>query len=140
MQKKDKVKLIPYIEYLQKELKFLLEYEKNVDWKVYNSQRDKRLEIERWVDVINATLDISKMLLTIKGEILPETSREVLFKIGSYFFNKEEDAIFFSELAKIRNTLAHRYLDLRWEEIKRFFKIAHKLYPSFLEYIKKEVE
>ena len=39
--------VIPNIEYLEKELSFLslYEYEKEVDWKVYQSQRSKRLEI-----------------------------------------------------------------------------------------------
>lgn len=141
MHQVDKTKLIPHIEYLEKELSFLSVYKEEIDWKVYQSQRSKRLEIERWVEcLINATLDISKMLLTIKGEELPETSREILFAIGSHIYTKEEDAEAFSELAKIRNTLAHRYLDIKWQDIKRFFQMVSKLYPAFLDYIKNEVQ
>lgn len=141
MHQVDKTKLIPHIEYLEKELSFLSVYKDEIDWKVYQSQRSKRLEIERWVEcLINATLDISKMLLIIKGEELPETSREILFAIGSHIYTKEEDAGAFSELAKIRNTLAHRYLDIKWQDIKRFFQMASKLYPAFLDYIKNEVQ
>jgi len=137
----DRSKLIPHIEYLEKELSFLELYKKETDWKVYQSQRSKRLEVERWIEcLINATLDISKMLLTIREEEIPETSREVLFRIGSYIYNKEEEAENFSELTKIRNTLAHRYLDIRWQDIKRFFQIVPKLYPAFLIYIKEELE
>lgn len=137
----DRSKLIPHIEYLQKELPFFSEYEKEVDWKVYQSQRAKRLEIERWVEsIINATLDISKMILTITGEEIPETSREVLFQIASHIYKKEEEALAFCELAKIRNTLAHRYLDLRWNDIRRFLQIVPRLYPAFLEFMKKEIE
>jgi len=137
----DRSKLIPHIDYLEKELSFLSEYEREIDWKVYQSQRGKRLEIERWVEcLINATLDISKMLLTIREEEIPETSREALFQIGSHIYNREKEAETFSELAKIRNTLAHRYLDIRWEDIKRFFQIVPKLYPAFLDYINKEIE
>jgi uncharacterized protein YutE (UPF0331/DUF86 family) len=129
------------VDYLEKELPFFSEYEKEIDWKVYESLRAKRLEIERWVEsLINATLDISKMLLTIIGEEIPETSRQVLFKIGARTFEKEEEAEAFSELAKIRNTLAHRYLDLRWSDIKRFLQIVPKLYPPFLEFVKRELE
>lgn len=141
MHQTDRSKLIPHIEYLEKELLFLELYKKETDWKVYQSQRSKRLEVERWIDcLINATLDISKMLLTIREEEIPETSREVLFRIGSHIYNKEEEAENFSELAKIRNTLAHRYLDIRWQDIKRFFQIVPKLYPAFLIYIKEELE
>lgn len=137
----DKSKLIPNIDYIEKELSFLSEYEREVDWKNYQSQRAKRLEIERWVEcLINATMDISKMILTTKGEAIPETSRDILFRIGSYVYDKEKKAEGFSELAKIRNTLAHRYLDIRWVDIKRFIEIGHELYPSFLDFVKKQIE
>ena len=141
MNQTDKAKLIPHIHYIEKELQFLEIYEREIDWKVYQSQREKRLEVERWVEcIINAVLDISKMLFTIKREDVPETSRELLFKIGSYIFKKEEEAGNFSELAKIRNTLAHRYLDFRWNDIKQFFQIAAKLLPAFSDHIKKQIQ
>jgi uncharacterized protein YutE (UPF0331/DUF86 family) len=129
------------LDYLEKELPYLAEYEREVDWKVYQTQRSKRLEIERWVEsLINATLDICKMLLAVGGEEVPETSREILFKIGSFVFDMEVKAEAFSELAKIRNTLAHRYLDMKWGDIQRFLQIAPELYPLFLDFVKKEVE
>lgn len=137
----DRSKFIPHVEYLEKELSFFEGYKREIDWKVYQSQRSKRLEVERWVEcVINATLDITKMLLTIREEEIPETSREILFQIGSHIYNSEEEAEALSELAKIRNTLAHRYLDIKWQDIKRFFQIVPNLYPRFLDYIKKEME
>lgn len=40
----DRSKLIPHIDYLEKELLFLSEYEREIDWKVYQSQRGKRLD------------------------------------------------------------------------------------------------
>ncbi len=135
----DESKLIPHIDYLEGELSFHSQYQKEIDWKVYQSQRSKRLEIERWVEsLINATLDISKMFLAIMGEEVPDTSREVLFRMGSHIYEKEKEAETFSELAKIRNTLAHRYLDLKWNDIKRFLEIAPSLYPSFLDFIKRQ--
>lgn len=141
MQQSDKAKIIPHIEYIEKELTYLPLYKKGIDWKTYQFQREKRLEVERWVEcIINATLDVSKMVLTLKDEQLPETSREVLFHIASYVYKDERDAETFSELAKIRNTLAHRYLDIRWEDIKRFLRIVPRLYLPFLQYIKKEVK
>jgi uncharacterized protein YutE (UPF0331/DUF86 family) len=141
LQQGDKSKIIPYADYLEKELQFLSGYEREVDWKVYQSQRSKRMEMERWVEsLINATLDISKMLLTIRGEEIPETSREVLFRMGSHVYSEEKEAETFSELARIRNTLAHRYLDMKWEDIRRFLHIVPQLYPLFLDFIKQEIE
>lgn len=137
----DKSKLILHIDYLEKELQFLPHYKKDIDWKVYQSVREKRLEVERWVEcLINATLDISKMLLTLCGGDVPETSREILFKIASLIYKEEDKAEIFSRLAKIRNTLAHRYLDMRWQDIKMFLQIAFEIYPPFLEYVRKEIK
>ncbi|MCL5276206.1 MAG: DUF86 domain-containing protein [Deltaproteobacteria bacterium] len=141
MKQSDKAKIVPNIEYIEREMVYLPVYEREIDWKAYQFQRTKRLEIERWIEcIINATLDTSKMLLTVKGKELPETSREVLFRIASYVYKGERDAETFSELAKIRNTLAHRYLDIRWQDIKRFLQIAPHLYSPFLKYVKKELE
>jgi len=141
LRRADKAKIISSLDYLEKELPFLSGYEKEVDWKVYQTQRSKRLEIERWVEsLINATMDISKILLAVGNEEVPETSREILFKIGSLVFDNEVKAEAFSELAKIRNTLAHRYLDVKWEDIKRFLQLVPELYPLLLDFVKKEVE
>ncbi|MFW6128762.1 MAG: HepT-like ribonuclease domain-containing protein [Candidatus Aminicenantaceae bacterium] len=141
MNKTDKSKIIPHIRFIEKELEFLETYKKELDWKVYQSQREKRLEVERWTEcIINAVLDTSKMMFTINREDVPETSRELLFKIGADIFKKEEEAVSFSELARIRNTLAHRYLDLRWKDIKRFFQIAEKFLPDFLGHMKKQIQ
>lgn len=137
---RDKTKVVPYMDFIEREIGFLSGYEADVDWKVYQSVREKRLEIERWVEcLINATIDLSKMFLVIKGEGVPETSRELLFKMASFVFDKEEDGEAFSELARIRNALAHRYLDIKWEEIKRFIQIARKLHPSFIAYLKRQI-
>lgn len=119
MNQSDKTKIILAFEYIESELKFLSDYEQNVNWQVYQTQRAKRLEIERWVEsLINATLDISKVFFILRGDEVPETSREILYKLGSQIFEREDQAEAFSEFAKIRNTLAHRYLDIKWNDIK----------------------
>lgn len=72
------------------------------------------------------------------NEEIPETSREILLKIGARIYEKEEEALSFSEFVKIRKTLAHRYLDIKWNDIKKFMQLAPKLYPPFLNYIIKK--
>jgi uncharacterized protein YutE (UPF0331/DUF86 family) len=136
----DKSKLIPHVDYLEKELPYRSVYEEEVDFKIYHAQRSKRLEVERWVEsLINATLDICKILLTVREDEIPETSREILFQIGSHIYDREEQAVAFSELAKIRNTLAHRYLDIRWVDIRRFMQMVPELYPAFINFVREEM-
>jgi uncharacterized protein YutE (UPF0331/DUF86 family) len=135
-----KEKVLPRLYFLESELSFQPVYSREIDWKVYQSNRGKRLEIERWVEnIINATIDICKMFLVGKKEEIPEATREILFKIACLIYQKETEAELFSELAKIRNTLAHHYLDIKWEDIKRFIDLVPTLYPLFLGYIKKQL-
>jgi len=106
----DKAKIIPHLEYLEKEYQFFEAYRREVDWHLYQTQRAKRLEVERWVEcLINATLDISKIFFAVKGEDVPETSREILFKIGSEIYKQ------------------------------RFFQIGARLYPPFFEHIRNQI-
>lgn len=140
MDNAEKAKLIPHLLYLEKEFEFLPSYASAMDWRVYQNERSKRLEAERWVEcIVNATLDISKMLLATKRETFPETSRDILFQIGSLVFPTENEALRFSELAKIRNTLAHRYLDMRWQDIERFFRVSSELFPPFFAFLRREL-
>ncbi len=60
MLKGDKAKLLPNLDYLEKELQFLSKYKEEVDWKVYQSVREKRLEIERWVESLTQPLTCQK--------------------------------------------------------------------------------
>ena len=45
MRQTDRSRVISSLDYLEKELPYLAEYEREVDWKVYQTQRSKRLEI-----------------------------------------------------------------------------------------------
>lgn len=133
-------KVLPRLYFLESELSFQSVYSIEIDWKVYQSNRGKRLELERWVEnIINATIDICKIFLVAKNEEIPETTRDILFKMACLIYQIETEAELFSELAKIRNTFAHHYLDIKWEDIKRFMDLVPKLYPLFLGYIKKEL-
>lgn len=39
-----------------------------------------------------------------------------------------------------KDMLAHRYLDVKWEDIKRFLQLVHERYPLSLYFVKKELE
>ena len=78
-----KEKVLPRLYFLESELSFQSAYSIEIDWKVYQSNRGKRLELERWVEnIINATIDICKIFLVAKNEEIPETTRDILFKMA----------------------------------------------------------
>ena len=68
-----------------------------------------------------------------RAKITPhiEYLKKELSFLSLYEYEKEVDWKVY------QSPLAHRYLDIRWQDIKRFFHIAFNLYPAFLDYIKK---
>lgn len=86
----------------------------------YRDNRGLRRNVERWAEMlINATIDIAKISLAAARRPAPQTYRQVLEELGSLegFRDLPADP---ARLAKLRNLLAHEYLDLRFTELRRF--------------------
>jgi uncharacterized protein YutE (UPF0331/DUF86 family)/predicted nucleotidyltransferase len=86
----------------------------------YRDNRGLRRNVERWAEVlINATVDIAKISLAAARRPAPQTYRQVLEELGTLqgFRDLPTDP---ARLAKLRNLLAHEYLDLRFTELRRF--------------------
>ena len=110
---------------------------KKLTWLEYRSEPDQRRNVERWIEnLVIAALDIAKIILAAKKELLPEGYKETLMYFGAEYFN-ESFGRSFSKFAEFRNILAHEYLDIKWRQIKNFIKEAEKLYPQFVEKVKK---
>jgi uncharacterized protein YutE (UPF0331/DUF86 family) len=109
----------------------------SVTWEDYKDRR-KRREVERWIEnIINASIDIAKVLLSVKGLEIPQTYREILRDISLTNLFREELGLKISEWASIRNKLAHEYIDIRWDAIKKFAKESQPLLIEFTNIIKK---
>ena len=109
----------------------------SVTWEDYKNRR-KRREVERWIEnIINASIDIAKVLLSVKGLEIPQTYREILRDISLTNLFREELGLKISEWASIRNKLAHEYIDIRWDAIKKFVKESQPLLIEFTNIIKK---
>lgn len=109
----------------------------SVTWEDYKDRR-KRREVERWIEnIINASIDIAKVLLSIKGLEIPQTYREILRNLSLTNLFRKELGFEISEWASIRNKLAHEYIDIRWDAIKKFVKESQPLLIEFTNIIKK---
>lgn len=139
MKKEIKVRLIKHITFLEDEIQ---DYEnfKTLSWMEYNTVRDKRRNVERWVEnIVNSSIDIAKIILVSENLPLPDTYREIvnsLFLV-SCFDKKIVEKL--AELVKFRNIIAHEYLDLRWNFINRFIHETELLYKNFLEKVKEYI-
>jgi len=139
-----KERLIKHIRFLEEELR---DYDvfKNLSWEQYNSDRNIRRNVERWIEnIVNSSIDISKLILTLEGKRLGETYREMVSLLSLV---EGFDKAYIEKLAgwvALRNIIAHEYLDLRWNSIKRFIDESEPIYRRFLEqakeYLKKLIE
>ncbi|HGE71610.1 TPA: hypothetical protein ENX78_12285, partial [Candidatus Poribacteria bacterium] len=64
MERDHKIRLIRHLTFLREELE---DYEsfKNLSKEGYNQERDKRRNVERWIEnIINSSIDIAKTILS----------------------------------------------------------------------------
>ncbi|GAB6876219.1 type VII toxin-antitoxin system HepT family RNase toxin [Thermaerobacter litoralis] len=108
------------IDFARQELDDLQRY-RELTWLQYQSDRDARRIVERIIEnVANALLDISKILLSSLGQPTPGTYREIMLALAAAELAPEDLAQDLATLAGLRNTLAHRYLDYKWDGIRWF--------------------
>ena len=133
LQQADREEIIRRLVYLQNELQDNNLYI-NTTWNEYQQDRRKRRELERWVEnIVNCTIDISKVVLGSLNLPLPETYRDTLKNLDATNRFKKGLGKKMSEWAKLRNVLAHEYLYIRWESIKSFLKNVELLSGDFVK-------
>ncbi|MFC2140784.1 DUF86 domain-containing protein [Acidobacteriota bacterium] len=111
----------------------------------YLSNKDKRRNVERWIEnIINSTVDISKVILTIEGMSIPDTYRGIVTTISTVEGLEDVKADKLSKWVRFRNIIAHDYLDIKWNSISRFINDTDSLYKDFLkitkQYFKDKIE
>jgi len=108
----------------------------SVSYKAYQESRDTRRNVERWIEnCVMSALDIAKIILASEKRDIPQTYKDMLREFGALFVSNEFGETF-SGYASLRNILAHEYMDLRWEKIRRFLEGAPALYDQFIIAVK----
>jgi uncharacterized protein YutE (UPF0331/DUF86 family)/predicted nucleotidyltransferase len=125
------------IVFLEEELKDIERF-KNLSWKKYQDDRNERRNIERWVEnLVMTSIDIAKIILSSEKKEIPQSYQDTLKIFTALYTDFDENlAEEFSEFAKLRNVVAHQYLDIKWKKIKNFVREAEKLYSKFMEKVK----
>ncbi len=137
MKKEIKYRLIKHINFLEDELKDY-KYFRALSKEEYFKERSKRRDIERWIEnIINSSIDISKIILTNEGVSLPDSYRDIVALLSIIKDLKGIDAESLSKWVRFRNIIAHEYLDIRWNSIKKFIQETEVLYKNFLKGVKK---
>ncbi|MBI2120985.1 MAG: DUF86 domain-containing protein [Parcubacteria group bacterium] len=106
--------------------------------KEYRTNAAARRNIERWVEnLVNASIDIAKIILASQKKNIPDTYREMLRELSFSENFSEGSADKLSQFVKLRNVLAHEYLDVRFYHIKKFTEEAKNVYGDLLVFAKK---
>ena len=139
LSKEEKTRLIIRLEYLETELEELNRF-RSLSYEEYFKDKDKRKLIERWCEnILNALIDISKIILASEKKKLPkhyeESLRDFALLVG---FNKEK-AEQFSKFARLRNILAHEYLDIRFALLSKFIATAPPAYNYLIDFCKNKL-
>ena len=136
MREELKGRLIRRIRFLEQEIKDYALF-RSLNWERYNTDRSKRRDVERWIEnVVNSSIDISKLILDAEDIRLPETYREMVSFLALVEGFDKEQLEKISRWVSLRNIMAHEYLDIRWASIKRFIQETELLYKALLEKVK----
>ncbi|MEK7122728.1 MAG: HepT-like ribonuclease domain-containing protein [Patescibacteria group bacterium] len=118
----DKTRLIERVQFLKQELSELERF-RVLSYQTYQEDRTRRREIERWTEnIINALIDCAKIILASEKKAMPKTYEAALSEFALLAGLDEGAALRLSTLARLRNILAHEYLDILYEKIQIFIK------------------
>jgi uncharacterized protein YutE (UPF0331/DUF86 family)/predicted nucleotidyltransferase len=115
----DRERLARILEYVEEEMSDRPEFE-GVGLPRYRNDRGLRRNLDRWVEMlINAAIDIAKIVLSSEHKPVPRTYGQILEDLESTA-PFDELAGRLKPLAPLRNTMAHEYLDLRFGRVRKF--------------------
>lgn len=141
LEKPDKERVFRIIDFLLSEITDLKAKFLEIEFKQYKANNDLRRNVERCIEnIANSSLDIAKIILVAQNLTIPETYREYFFSLYANDLIEKETAETLAEGVKLRNILAHEYLDIRWIKIENFLRNDWRIYEQYITYIKKYLD
>jgi len=136
----DRERLRDRLEFMETELSDLEKFS-DLTYQQYLADRDRRRNVERWVEnIVNASIDIAKTLLASERRETPMRYADVLLALGGLPHFQVAAAKQMALFAKTRNWLAHEYLDMSFDRIRQFVTIAGDTYPHLIDFARKKSE
>lgn len=139
LSQRDREKLKKIIDFLSQEVSFQ-EYFSKFDFNGYQDPHHRR-DIERWVEnMINSAIDIGEVILASEKKRIPDYYKDVFVQLGLLPKFRQMDVAKFTGWVKLRNILAHEYLDLKWQKISAFAQECKIHFEVFLDAAKEFLE
>lgn len=136
----DRQRLTNCVDFLGSEIKYYPDFI-NLKRQDYESVIVTRRNVERWIEnIVNASIDIAKIILASEKKRIPQTYRDIFQELVSIEGFPETTALNIGKFAKLRNILAHEYLDIRFRHIKEFLDESGPLYNEFFNFAEEFLE
>lgn len=140
----DKGNLERMIVFLEEQLSIYPDFRK-LSKSGYENNIHQRNDVERWIEnIINASVDISKVVLASGKKSVPDTYKDSVRRAMESLGLPEDSTEKFEKWVKLRNILAHEYLDIKWKKISDFIAnsepICRLLISSAKDFIAKGSE
>ena len=130
----DRGRLVRIVDFLEDELADAAEFAA-LDLERYSTDRTFRRSVERWVEnLVNASIDAAKIVLASERRPVPQTYRETLEQLGTVEGFRELGELpgRLAENTRVRNMLAHEYLDLRYTQVHEVVAGAARDYGALV--------
>lgn len=136
----DRERLTRMVAFLEQELGDFKTF-KVVTQKQYVSQLAVKRNLERWAEnIVNASIDIAKIILASEKRAIPETYRLIIEQLETVGTFDHEMAKTLAAFFKMRNILAHEYLDLRFAQLQKFVAQAEPAYQYLADFTKRFIK
>lgn len=135
----DRARVARIAQYLRDELSDSRLYA-DVNKERYIRDAHFRRALERWVEnLVNASIDVAKIIVGAEGLPLPHTYRETLSSLSAVApFAPLAETL--SRNARTRNALAYEYLDIRYTEVARIAHQASEVYGALADATDRYIE
>ena len=129
----DRDKLVRTLDFLESELADAQSFAA-LTRKAYTSEAALRRNVERWIEnIVNASIDIAKTLVSSRRQHIPQTYRETLQRLETVPGFSAPLAEELAANSSLRNILAHEYLDVRYPRIREFVSTAEEIYGKLIQ-------
>ncbi len=135
----DRNRLFRILDFCKDELSDLERTDRSLEQ--YTTDRVIRRNLERMIEnIVNSGIDIAKILLAAEKRPIPQTYRETMRNLIQIEGFDESLVERLSANTRLRNILAHEYLDIRLSRIKSFLTTASVDYATLVQTVEEYLE
>lgn len=137
----DRTRLEQLIEFLEAEMTDYPRFQK-LSRDDYLTNRDVKRNVEHWIEhLVHGAVDVAKIILASERQPIPETYKDIVERLSTIPpFAEEKIGDQLASWVKLRNLIAHEYLENRWRQISQFLAQTEPLWQKLIAGTKKFLE